>query len=89
MNENQPPFRLVEQTIPFGERLVNATQNFFYLLALAPICLITAPINFFRILFTTKRKVAVLDIPLKQNNQAPHDVEPWKKEHDDLFGSED
>lgn len=91
MEQNQNPFKIIDQPIPFGERLTTATQQFFQLLALVPICLITAPITFFRVLFTTSRKVMVIDTPhhqgLTNNIQPP--AEPWKQKHDELFGNDE
>jgi hypothetical protein len=94
MNQENPtnlPFAIQEVPIPFGERLTNAVSQFFYLLALAPICLVTAPISFFRILFTSKKKVMVVQNPAQPPQSNPFEIneEEWKKKHKELFGDDE
>lgn len=95
MNQEQKgPFIVHEEPIPFGDRLLHALQQFFWLLALAPTCLLAAPITFFKILFTSKKKVLMLPGP-KQLGTNPSNPfgqandEPWKKQHDELFGEDE
>jgi len=83
--------KLEEQSIPFGERLVNAVGSFFHLLIAAPICIVLAPITFFRILFTTRRVVLVpMDVKRKSvDDLEDPDMPDWKKHHKEMYGEED
>lgn len=86
--DNKKPFIIKEESISLGERLISAFTQFFYMLFLVPTYLIAAPIVFFRVLFTSKRKVAILSLPKQDSVEAEYH-EPWKKEHDNLYGSEE
>jgi len=99
MNNQQPPLICEEYHIPFGQRLSDAVQRFFTAIANSLICLCLAPVVFFRVLFTSKRKVWRHNplfrgfedqgqININLNQQAPND-EDWKKLHDELYGNDD
>ena len=98
---NGIPMMRKEEDIPFGERLTFAIQKFFTMLANCLICLCLAPVVFGRTLFTTKREIWVAapflralpqQGPLKMDinlNSPGQEDEHWKKEHDDIFGTDD
>ena len=101
MNE-MPGIPMIRQQedIPFGERLTLAIQKFFLALANCLMCLFLAPIIFGRTLFTTKRDIWVPASflrglpgpqgPLRMDiNLTGQEDENWKKDHDDIFGTDE
>jgi hypothetical protein len=99
MNNNLPPgipFTVEEVPIPFGERLTAAIQQFFYLLMMGPVCIVLAPVHFFRILFTKTRATVVITntdltkgkLPM-DNMGGGNDDEPWKKQHREMYGDDE
>ena len=95
---NGLPFKIVEQKIPFLERVSNAVQVVIWAIAACVTTLILLPVNFLRVLFTTKRNVLEITgqqvqggniMPLGGINPFganPDDDEDWKRAHREEYG---
>ena len=96
---NQVPFKLVDQKIPFVERIALAVNSIglaigliVTTLLLLPFHVLFIPINFIKILFTPTRKVMAYDTTYNSlpgpRSINPDDDEDWKRAHREEFGDE-
>lgn len=98
-NYNLPPgTRFVEERIPISERVVSAVLESLVQCAVGIALFVLLPVNFFRILCKSTRKVLKVDLaeatsyqyppPLPPTPPNPDDGEDWKRAHREQYGDE-
>lgn len=91
-SKDKNPYRLVEQRIPFLERVTMAIQVTMASLALGITAILLLPVNFFRVLLTSTRQVLEVDMtnqllpPPFPPSLNPDDDEDWKRAHREEYG---
>jgi hypothetical protein len=94
MSDERKKFRIIDEKIPFGERLSMAISQ-----AASTFCIVIAgvfllPVNFFRTLFTSKRRIIEFNITRAPSENGAvgdfhlDDEEDWKKAHREQYGDE-
>ncbi len=91
MSEDHQKFKILEEKIPFGERLSMAIQMAVQTFCIVVTGIFLLPVNFFRTLFTTRRRVIELNIQqIEQDGpgqrRSPDDGEDWKRAHEEEYG---
>ena len=93
-NEDEPqrkPYKIVEEKIPFLERVSLAIQVFISSILVVLSATLLMPVNCLRALFTTKRRVIeIIEFHRHpgQDGQNPDDGEDWKRAHREQYGEE-
>ena len=92
MSEEQKRFKILEEKIPFGERVAVAIQQAVHTACIVVAGIFLLPVNFIRTIFTTKRRVIELNMREIENSEEGHfthgsdDDEDWKKAHYEEYG---
>ena len=85
------PYRIVEEKIPFLERVSLAIQVFISSILVVLSATLLMPVNCLRALFTTKRRVIdVIEFHTGHSPEGsnPDDGEDWKRAHREQYGEE-